>query len=60
MQNNQTVGETVRVVCLHTVDSNIALFDTAARAAGFEALVLAHVVRADLLAAAVHAATLAA
>jgi hypothetical protein len=58
----QTVGEAVRIVCLHTADSNIALFDAAARAAGFEALELAHVVRADLLAlaAAVHTATLAA
>ncbi|CAB3805194.1 aspartate/glutamate racemase family protein [Paraburkholderia caffeinilytica] len=42
----------MRIVCLHTADSNIALFDAAARAAGFEALELAHVVRADLLAAA--------
>lgn len=50
----------MRIVCLHTADSNIALFDAAAGAAGFEALELAHVVRADLLAAAVHAATLAA
>jgi hypothetical protein len=52
MQNDQPVGETVRIVCLHTADSNIALFDAAARAAGFEALELTHVVRADLLAAA--------
>ncbi|SOE99403.1 hypothetical protein SAMN05446635_7418 [Burkholderia sp. OK233] len=42
----------MRIVCLHTADSNIALFDAAARAAGFEALELTHVVRADLLAAA--------
>jgi hypothetical protein len=42
----------VRIVCLHTADSNIALIDAAAGAAGFEALELAHVVRADLLAAA--------
>ncbi|MFL9955884.1 aspartate/glutamate racemase family protein [Paraburkholderia nemoris] len=42
----------MRIVCLHTADSNIALFEAAARAAGFEALELTHVVRADLLAAA--------
>lgn len=42
----------MRIVCLHTADSNIALFDAAARAAGFESLELMHVVRADLLAAA--------
>lgn len=42
----------MRIVCLHTADSNIALFDAAARAAGYESLELVHVVRADLLAAA--------
>ncbi|MFL9863507.1 aspartate/glutamate racemase family protein [Paraburkholderia fungorum] len=42
----------MRIVCLHTADSNIAIFDAAARAAGFESLELTHVVRADLLAAA--------
>ncbi|CAE6766151.1 hypothetical protein [Paraburkholderia haematera] len=42
----------MRIVCLHTAESNIALFDAAARAKGFEALELTHVVRADLLAAA--------
>lgn len=42
----------MRIVCLHTADSNIALFEAAARAAEFEALELTHVVRADLLAAA--------
>jgi hypothetical protein len=47
----KAIGETVRIVCLHTADSNIALFDAAARAAGFEALELAHVVRAASLAA---------
>ena len=41
----------MRIVCLHTADSNIALFDAAARAAGFEALELTHVVRAASLAA---------
>ncbi|KAH0444399.1 hypothetical protein KCU90_g868, partial [Aureobasidium melanogenum] len=48
----QIIGETVRIVCLHTANSNIALFDAAARAAGYESLELVHVVRADLLAAA--------
>lgn len=42
----------MRIVCLHTAESNIALFDAAARAAGFESLELTHGVRADLLAAA--------
>ncbi|HZZ04799.1 aspartate/glutamate racemase family protein [Paraburkholderia sp.] len=42
----------MRIVCLHTADSNIALFEAAARAAEFEVLELTHVVRADLLAAA--------
>ncbi|NPT59474.1 hypothetical protein [Paraburkholderia elongata] len=48
------------IVCLHTADSNIAVFEAAARAAGFKALELAHVARTDFLAAAIHAATLAA
>lgn len=42
----------MRIACLHTVDSNIAVFEAAARAAGLPALELTHVVRADLLAAA--------
>ncbi|MFM0073534.1 aspartate/glutamate racemase family protein [Paraburkholderia sediminicola] len=42
----------MRIVCLHTAESNIALFDAAARTAGFEALELSHVVRTNLLAAA--------
>jgi hypothetical protein len=41
----------VRIACLHTADSNIAMFDAAARAA-LPTLELTHVVRADLLAAA--------
>ncbi|MFM0739269.1 aspartate/glutamate racemase family protein [Paraburkholderia xenovorans] len=45
-------GKTVRIVCLHTADSNIAIFDEAARAARFHSLELEHRVRADLLAAA--------
>ena len=39
----------MRVACLHTADSNIAVFDTARRELGFDRLVLRHVVRADLL-----------
>ena len=42
----------MRVVCLHTARSNIAVFAAVARAAGLPALELTHVVRADLLAAA--------
>lgn len=42
----------MRLACLHTADSNIAVFETAARSAGLPALELTHVVRADLLAAA--------
>ncbi|WP_341317433.1 hypothetical protein WN982_39865 [Paraburkholderia sp. IMGN_8] len=42
----------MRIVCLHTADSNIAVFDAAARAAGWQSLDLHHAVRADLLAAA--------
>lgn len=42
----------MRIVCLHTADSNIAVFDAAARAAGWQAHELKHAVRADLLAAA--------
>jgi hypothetical protein len=42
----------MRLVCLHTADSNIAVFDAAARAVGSPTLELTHVVHADLLAAA--------
>lgn len=42
----------MRLVFLHTAESNIALFDKAARDANLAALELTHVVRADLLAAA--------
>jgi hypothetical protein len=47
----KNLGETVRIACLHTADSNIAYFEAAARTAS-PALELTHVVRADLLAAA--------
>jgi hypothetical protein len=57
-RHNSPVGETVRIVCLHTADSNIAVFEAAARVGGFEALELTHVVRADLLAAAEQAGQL--
>lgn len=42
----------VRIACLHTVESNVAVFDTAARTTGLPGLELRHEVRADLLAAA--------
>lgn len=45
----------MRIACLHTANSNIAVFDTAARALGLAADVLLHEVRADLLAAAENA-----
>lgn len=42
----------MRIACLHTAASNIAVFDAAAQAVGLASGVLAHTVRADLLAAA--------
>ena len=45
----------MRIACLHTAASNIAVFDTAAIALGISPGVLRHEVRADLLAAAEHA-----
>ncbi len=42
----------MRIACLHTIDSNIALFEAAADALGLPRHTLAHSVRADLLAAA--------
>jgi hypothetical protein len=42
----------VRIGCLHTADSNIAVFDAAAQALGPDCPVLDHEVRADLLLAA--------
>ncbi|MBV6664201.1 aspartate/glutamate racemase family protein [Pseudomonas yamanorum] len=41
----------MRITCLHTAESNIAVFDTAAAALGIRPQVLHHAVRADLLAA---------
>ncbi|MGY2294874.1 Asp/Glu racemase [Pseudomonas yamanorum] len=41
----------MRITCLHTAESNIAVFDTAAAALGIGPQVLHHAVRADLLAA---------
>ncbi len=40
------------IACLHTADSNIAVFEAAARELGLAADVLVHAVRPDLLAAA--------
>jgi hypothetical protein len=42
----------VRITCLHTAESNIAVFDEALRTAGLPGVELLHQVRADLLAAA--------
>lgn len=42
----------MRIACLHTADSNVAVFDAAAQAIGLAPDVLAHTVRADLLSAA--------
>lgn len=42
----------MRIACLHTAESNIVIFETAARALGIALDVLHHEVRADLLAAA--------
>ena len=44
--------KTVRIGCLHTADSNIAVFDAAAQMLGPDRPVLQHEVRADLLLAA--------
>ncbi len=41
-----------RIACLHTADSNIAVFDEASRSLGLAGIRLHHAVRADLLAAA--------
>ncbi|NWA91326.1 Asp/Glu racemase [Pseudomonas sp. D8002] len=41
----------MRITCLHTAESNIAVFDAAAAALGIGSRVLHHAVRADLLAA---------
>lgn len=40
----------MRIACLHTADSNIAVFEGAAKAAGMAPEALIHTVRADLLA----------
>jgi Asp/Glu/hydantoin racemase len=48
----------MRISCLHTAESNIAVFDAAAAALGIGSQVLHHAVRADLLAAAEHAGKL--
>ncbi|MFC6335388.1 Asp/Glu racemase [Pseudomonas sp. CCM 7891] len=48
----------MRITCLHTAESNIAVFDAAAAALGIGPQVLHHVVRPDLLAATEHAGTL--
>ena len=40
------MGAPLRIACLHTVDSNIAVFEAAAR--GLD-IVMSHHVRADLL-----------
>ncbi|MBF6031499.1 Asp/Glu racemase [Pseudomonas sp. P115] len=48
----------MRIACLHTAASNIAVFDVAATALGISPGVLHHDVRADLLEAAEHAGQL--
>ncbi|WP_245317799.1 hypothetical protein [Ensifer sp. 1H6] len=40
------------IACLHTADSNVAVFEAAARELGLAAGVLRHAVRPDLLEAA--------
>ena len=40
----------MKIACLHTAESNIAVFEAAAREIGLPETVLAHAVRADLLA----------
>ena len=42
----------MKIACLHTAESNVAVFDAAAMALGIPTGVLHHEVRADLLAAA--------
>ncbi|OCR26077.1 Asp/Glu racemase [Pseudomonas syringae] len=42
----------MRIACLHTAESNVAVFDSAAKALGIGLNILQHEVRADLLAAA--------
>ncbi len=42
----------IRIACLHTARTNIAVFDSAMVSAGLKDVVLAHAVREDLLAAA--------
>jgi len=51
-------GATLRIACLHTADSNIAVFDAAAEALGLTPDTLSHHSRPDLLAAAVAAGQL--
>ncbi|CRM91378.1 aspartate/glutamate racemase family protein [Pseudomonas sp. A-RE-26] len=48
----------MRITCLHTAASNIAVFDTAAKTLGLGPNVVRHEVRADLLAAAEQAGSL--
>ncbi|AZF11732.1 Glutamate racemase [Pseudomonas sp. R2-37-08W] len=48
----------MRITCLHTAQSNIAVFDAAAKTLGIGPNILHHEVRADLLAAAEHAGKL--
>ncbi|MBT2373201.1 aspartate/glutamate racemase family protein [Pseudomonas fluorescens] len=48
----------MRITCFHTAQSNIAVFDAAAKTLGIGPDVLHHEVRADLLAAAEHAGKL--
>jgi hypothetical protein len=45
----------MRIACLHTAESNVAVFDSAAKALGMAPNFLQHEVRADLLSAAEHA-----
>lgn len=44
--------ESIQIACLHTAESNVAVFDNALRKAGLPGVDLRHAVRADLLAAA--------
>lgn len=46
------MGNNLRIACLHTASSNIAVFEAAAQTLGLECPVLDHEVRADLLLAA--------
>jgi hypothetical protein len=50
--------EKIQIACLHTAESNAAVFDAALRTAGLSGVELRHTVRADLLAAAEHAGQL--